>query len=287
MRVAITGANGLIGKAAVAEFARQGWDILGIGREVRPDGFDYDWIAGDLSEAVDPSVFEGVDAIVHMAAIPSPGAVSDPQLFRNNTGSTYNVLHAAGEAGVKRAVVASSVSIYGLVWAEAPIEPSAVPLTETSEIRPADTYALTKEVDEATARMMSRRFGMSTVALRLPNVSDEDTVHTRSHEVASDIAVAHRELWGYLTLQDAGNAIFLSATAPLSGAVVLNVVSPQALNDVNVPEAARQFYPAAEYRPRSGRAGYSIALAEELIGFRGTSVLTPRTSPSTQREATQ
>lgn len=273
--IIVTGASGLIGRAACSYLAERGHRVVGVGRTAEPLPSCADWIVANLEEAeLARDVFDGVDAIVHLAAIPSPGAVPDSQLFRNNTGSTFNVLNAAGKAGVPKAVLASSISIYGVVWADKPTSPSTIPLTELSELRISDAYALGKEVDEATARMMARRYGMSIASLRLPNVSTEDDVRERSRLVAADPTYASRELWAYLTLSDAARAIELAVEREFDGAIVANVVSPQPLDRVDVAVVGKRLFPdSIQLGPRPPEGGYSTDVAASAFGFVGTSLL--------------
>ena len=65
----------------------------------------------DLGEVV--SVTAGADAIVHMAAYPSPGPVTENIVFRTNTMDNWNVLEAAEINGIRKIVMASSINALG------------------------------------------------------------------------------------------------------------------------------------------------------------------------------
>jgi UDP-glucose 4-epimerase len=65
----------------------------------------------DLGEVV--SVTAGADAIVHMAAYPSPGPVTENIVFRTNTMNNWNVLEAAEINGIRKIVMASSINALG------------------------------------------------------------------------------------------------------------------------------------------------------------------------------
>jgi nucleoside-diphosphate-sugar epimerase len=269
--VLVTGAAGGIGRVVTRHLADRGWTVRALDR-VRGDDAPASvrWQVGDLADrAVAAAAVEGVDAVVHLAAIPSPWNDPDDVVYVGNVASTYAVLDAAGRAGVGRAVIASSVSIYGLVWSEREREAPEIPLSETSALRIADPYALSKQADEACAAMMHRRWGIDVLAYRFPNVSDGDDIAARSREVLADPAHAHRELWAYLHLEDAARAVELGLTAAVSGAVVLNVVAPDALGGVDVAALARQFHPGADCRLPAGSsiAGYTTDRAERLLGF--------------------
>lgn len=276
MRVLITGAAGGIGRVVAQSFADEGHGVIGVDRVARPETFAGEWVERDLAGApLEPALFRGVDAVLHLAAVPGRGVVSDRELFINNSSSTYSVLDAACTAGVERIVIASSISIYGTVWADREITPAELPLRETSEIRPAEAYALAKEVDESIARMMCRRFDVSIALLRLPRVSSVEHIIERSVLVDRDAAEASRELWAYLTLDDAAEAFRRAAQAEFNGCLAMTVVSPQALNTIDVATAATQYYPNTPSTLSHGEPGLSIDVAKRVLGFTPRAVLPP------------
>ncbi|HST41961.1 MAG TPA: NAD(P)-dependent oxidoreductase [Conexibacter sp.] len=269
--VLVTGAAGGIGRVAVAHLAARGWDVRAFDRrpaEGLPDGVEQR--VGELADvAVARAAVAGVDRVVHLAAIPSPWNDPDDVVYVGNSAATFAVLEAAGAAGIRRAVIASSVSIYGIVWSEREQEAPEIPLSETSELRIADPYALSKQADEACAEMVHRRYGIDVLALRFPNVSDAENIAERSRRVLADPDHAHRELWAYLHLDDAARAIELALTAEVAGAHAVNVVAPDTLGGVDVAELAKRFHPGAPCRlPLGGSVtGYTTDRAERLLGF--------------------
>ena len=108
--------------------------------------------------------FEGVDYILHQAALPSvPRSVKDPvSTTEVNVSGTLNVLLAARDAGVKRVVIASSSSVYG-ANPELPKHEGMRPL-------PISPYAASKLADEAYAAAFTAVYGLETVCLRYFNV---------------------------------------------------------------------------------------------------------------------
>lgn len=62
--------------------------------------------------------YAGVQAVVHLAALPSPGQTNASRQFQVNTMSTYNVLEAARKVGIKNMVLASSETLIGIPLAE-------------------------------------------------------------------------------------------------------------------------------------------------------------------------
>jgi nucleoside-diphosphate-sugar epimerase len=108
--------------------------------------------------------FQGVEYVLHQAAIPSvPRSLADPlTTHAANVSGTMNVLLAAREAGVKRVVVASSSSVYGA-------NPQ-LPKREDMVPQPLSPYAASKLATEGYAQAFYHAFGLETVCLRYFNV---------------------------------------------------------------------------------------------------------------------
>jgi nucleoside-diphosphate-sugar epimerase len=268
-RVLVTGAAGGIGRVVVADLVEHGYAVRAADR-VAGDA-NVEWLVGDLTEReLAREAVDGVDYVVHLAGIPAPGIVGDAELLANNTGGTFAVLDAAGRAGVGRAIIASSVSVYGLVWSEVEQAPPEVPLSEASPLQVADAYAFAKEVDEACARLVHRRYGIDVLAFRLPYTASAGDVASRGETVRQDPASVRRELWGYLVVDDAAVAVRRGIEADVAGAQVLNVVAPDPLGGVDVGALCAQLFPGVPCAVAPGATGYTSELAERLLGFRAT-----------------
>lgn len=277
-KVLVTGAAGLLGRVVARHLAQDGHAVRAVDRRTPGEaGADAaavartEWRTGDLADPqFAAAAVEGVDAVVHLAAIPSPWGHPDLEVYAGNVAATYAVLDAAGRAGIGRVLIASSISIYGLAWSEQAQTPPEIPLSETSELRIADPYALSKRADEACAEMMHLRWGMDVLCYRLPNLQGTEGTAARAAEVQADQSVAHRELWAYLHLEDAATAFALGLTADFTGAIALNVVAPDTIGDVDVAAVAPRFWPDLEVGLPAGRpvAGYTTERARSLLGFR-------------------
>lgn len=68
--------------------------------------------------------------------------VPDSELFQANVRSTYNVIEAASKLGVKKIIIASSETVYGVCFAQGDSEYDCFPLEEDYDCNPADSYAL-------------------------------------------------------------------------------------------------------------------------------------------------
>ncbi|RDV09356.1 NAD-dependent epimerase/dehydratase family protein [Arthrobacter sp. RT-1] len=122
-------------------------------------------IAGDLRNYEDVlHATEGVDAVVHLGALPSvPRSIKDPRSTNAvNIDGTLNVLEAARANEVKHVSVASSSSVYGA-------NPT-LPKIESLATLPLSPYAVTKLATEAYTNAYSTSYGLKTIAFRFFNV---------------------------------------------------------------------------------------------------------------------
>ncbi|MFI6386812.1 NAD-dependent epimerase/dehydratase family protein [Nonomuraea sp. NPDC050547] len=267
----VTGAAGLIGRAVLDRCAEEGADVTALVLDDPGDLKADRVVSGD---AGDPSAVRqavrDADAVVHLAAIPSPNHDPAPEVFGNNTRATFTVLDEAGRAGVRRAAIASSLCALGLPFSPTPVSPAYVPVDEAHPLLIADPYGLSKEADEATARMAARLHGMSVVALRFPFVGGADErLPERAAELAADPSDGARELWAYLDLRDAATACWLSITKPLSGAHVLFVAAPDTLASRPTEELLARHHPGSPLR--AGLPGRAVPIdlseARRVLGF--------------------
>ena len=133
--ILITGADGFVGRHLVAHLEACGDEVIGVDRH-GPDGVDITdaEAVGRLMDRIKPS------AVYHLAGWADVGGSwkAPVEAFRANAEGTLNVLGAAVDAGVGRVLAVSSADVYGKV------EPSELPLTEDSPLRPASPYAASK-----------------------------------------------------------------------------------------------------------------------------------------------
>tara|TARA_B100000029_G_C17522272_1_gene940374 strand:- start:175 stop:1056 length:882 start_codon:yes stop_codon:yes gene_type:complete len=124
-----------------------------------------EFVEADLAEpGVASAVVDGIEWVVHLAAIPSvPRSVREPaRTHRANVEATHALLLASREANVRRVVQASSSSVYG--------ESETLPKHEEMYPSPLSPYALHKLIAEQYAALYTRLYGLETVSLRFFNV---------------------------------------------------------------------------------------------------------------------
>jgi len=168
----VTGGAGFIGSNIVEELLKRGEKVrildnfsTGKRENIAPFLEKIEVVEGDIrSYHIVRAAVEGVDFILHQAALPSvPRSINDPLTSNEvNVVGTLNILNAAKDVGVKRIVYASSSSIYG--------DLETMPKTEDMLPKPLSPYAVSKLAGEKYGQVFTRLYGLETVALRYFNV---------------------------------------------------------------------------------------------------------------------
>jgi nucleoside-diphosphate-sugar epimerase len=270
-RVLVTGADGSIGRAAVTGLQNAGYDVTGLSLRYDHTSTANRAVVGDARSATDvAAALDGVDAVLHLAAIPHPSLGTPEEVFENNVAATFNVLAQAGQLQVRRAVIASSINAFGVPMNVNDVEPAYYPLDEEVEADIADAYSLSKSVDEQSARMAWRRWGTNVIALRFPLVKSREELLKFAARAESDPSVMAREGWAYLDLRDGVRAIIAALESPAAGAHVVGLAADDILIDRQTDELLRQYAPGVPLkRPVQGRASLvDTTRARELLGFR-------------------
>jgi nucleoside-diphosphate-sugar epimerase len=256
MKVLVTGASGTIGRRAVAHLAADDVAVTAVSMPV--DVCD---------EAVVGSVVAGCDAVVHLAALAHPSLGTPRQVFTNNVVATFTVLAQAAAHGVTRVVLASSVNAAGIAMNPHAPPPPYFPLDENLPPDVADAYSLSKQVDECTAAMAARTWGMTVVALRFPLVRPRAGLL----EIVSstDPADMMRTGWSYLTDDDAARAIVAALHAPLTGAHVVGLSAEDTLLEPPTESLLDEYAPSVPRRKCfTGRESLiDTTRARTLLGF--------------------
>ena len=295
MRVLVTGGSGRLGRFVLRDLVDHGHQAVNADRQrplaeppVPPSVRFVQTDLGDVGQVAGAMV--GCDAVIHLGAIPAPYGHSDQVVFANNTQATFAVLQAGTLLGLRRAVIASSISALGTAWAPAPFPPRYAPVDEAHPLLVHDAYGLSKEVDERTAEMFHRRTGIGVAALRFHWVALPEEAAARAAQLAADPAADDwwRLLWGYVDTRDAAIACRLALEAPDLGFEAYNVTAADTLSNLPTEDLIRRFAPAVELRaPIPGtESAFSLAKARRQLGYeprhswRGGAVSPPSVSAS-------
>ncbi|MFL5682422.1 MAG: NAD-dependent epimerase/dehydratase family protein, partial [Chloroflexota bacterium] len=290
-----TGAAGHIGGQVAAELVARGHEVVAVDRatprEPARTGRSAAWHVGDVRDEAfigDLMVRTRPDAVAHLAALPRPSLGTPLEVFATNTEATFVALESAGDVRVGRVVIASSTSALGTVFpveTAAPVSPTYAPVDEDHPFLGSDPYALSKQVDEATAAMMHRRHGYQVVALRIPNTGPMDAQIARAARVASDPSILANELWAYLDIRDAARAFALVLERDVPGSHVINLMAPETNSPEATADLLARFHPTTRLRrPLDGRqVPFDLTRARDLLGFEAEHLLPGSGADSTDR----
>ena len=209
-KILVTGGTGRVGHWVVRELCAS-YEIVGASLESPGEraieGVEYRTL--DLSDpsAIDP-VVAGADAIVHLAAIPSPLEMDPEVVFANNMTSTFNVVEAGIRNHVSRIIYSGSGSILGFAFGCQPLVPDYMPMDEEHPARPQDAYALSKWLGEEILAAATRRSGITTISLRLTTAftpEDYATLVPRILEKRGGLGI-----FAYVDVRDYAQAVRLA-----------------------------------------------------------------------------
>jgi nucleoside-diphosphate-sugar epimerase len=155
----------------------------------------------------------GIEAVVHLAAIPSPVHATPDQVFRTNITSTHAVFAAAARLGLRRVVWASSETTLGLPFQR---PPDYAPVDE-SHVYPETSYAVSKVLGEELARQFSRWSGMPFIGLRFSNIMVRAD-YEQFPGFWDDPQLRKWSLWGYVDESHVTQSVRLALEADLGGA---------------------------------------------------------------------
>ncbi|MEJ7801015.1 MAG: NAD(P)-dependent oxidoreductase, partial [Ilumatobacter sp.] len=222
MRVFFTGGSGKAGRHAIPHLVDQGHRVVngdlvplahpGVA-DLRIDLTDSGQVFDALSayagfDELEPGTgVPSYDAVVHFAAIPAILVRPDNETFRINALSTYNVLDAAVKLGIPKVIFASSETTYGICFADGEVKPEYVPVDELHPTVPHDSYAMSKVVNEATARSFQARSGIDIYGLRINNVIEPHEYDTLFPAFMDDPGLRRRNIFAYIDARDLGHMV--------------------------------------------------------------------------------
>jgi nucleoside-diphosphate-sugar epimerase len=272
-RVVVTGGSGKVGRACVAELLRHNYDAVNLDvapptEELCPytqiDLTDYGQTLEAFSEI--DSRYRGVDAVVHLAAIPGPGMRSNAVTFQNNTISSYNVFSAARKLEIKNLVWASSETVLGLPF---DVPPPYVPVDEEVPARPETAYALSKLMAEEMAEQFCRWDpGLKMIGLRFSNVM-EPADYARFPSFDADPHLRKWNLWAYIDSRDAAQAIRKALEYPNEGFDIFIIANADTVMSRPNLELLETCFPGVPFKREfePNETLLSIGKARRLLGY--------------------
>ena len=271
-RVVVTGGSGKLGRAVVADLLRHDWSVVNVDQSPPPADQGCPHIRIDLTdfgqtvEALTTTPGDGVDAVVHLAAIPAPGITSNAATFANNAPSTYNVFSGARLAGIRNVVWASSETVLGLPF-DSP--PPYLPVDENYPPRPESTYSLVKTLEELMAVQFCRWDPqLKMVGLRFSNVMTPDD-YAGFAQFQQDPVLRKWNLWSYIDARDGAQAVRRALQWETTGTEVFIIANADSVMNESSASLAAKVFPGVEVRKVLGEHEtlLSIDKARRILGY--------------------
>jgi nucleoside-diphosphate-sugar epimerase len=284
-RILFTGGSGKAGKHVVTYLQAQGHRVMNV--DLNPLNLPgVDNLQADIADSgqmfnamssyagfdeMEPGTgIPRFDAVVHFAAIPRILIKPDNETFRVNTLGTYNVIEAAVKLGIKKVIIASSETTYGICFSDGKTNPKSLPLEEDYDVDPMDSYGLSKVVNEQTARSFQRRSGIDIYALRIGNVIEPHEYETLFPQYFKNPEVRRRNAFCYIDARDLGQIVDLCLQKDGLGYQVFNAGNDQ--NGAILPnkELIAHFFPGVPLTREleEHEALFSNRKIREVLGFK-------------------
>ena len=178
--IVVVGGTGILGQHVVKDLKESGYKITVFDIKKPESKYkdifkDVNFYEGSMANIDDcKKALENADVVIHLAAIIA--AITDFQpetIFNINTSGTFNIFQAACDLGIKKIIYASSASVYGYNFRINPndrFKPEYLPIDEEHPLNPLDTYGLTKMIGEEIAKLCNKKYGITTISLRLTHI---------------------------------------------------------------------------------------------------------------------
>jgi nucleoside-diphosphate-sugar epimerase len=284
-RIFFTGGSGKAGKHVIPYLIDQGHRVMNV--DLTPLNLPgVDNLTADITDSGQMfnamSMYAGFDemepgtgvppfdAVVHFAAVPRILIKPDNETFRVNTIGTYNVIEAAVKLGIKKIIIASSETTYGICFSDGKTDPKSLPLDESYEVDPMDSYGLSKVVNEQTARSFQRRTGVDLYALRIGNVIEPHEYADLFPNYFRNPEVRRRNAFCYIDARDLGQIVDLCLQKDGLGFQIFNAGNDH--NGAILPskELAKRFFPGVPFTREleEHEALFSNLKIREVLGFK-------------------
>ncbi|NIY72277.1 NAD(P)-dependent oxidoreductase [Marivivens donghaensis] len=284
MRIFMTGGSGKAGKYTVDHLISLGHEVTNADlvpldhpkvRNLKVDLTDAGQVLNALHAFADFSELEpgtGVpqyDAIVHFAAVPRILLVPDNETYKDNVLSTYNVLDAAAKYGIKKVIFASSETTYAVCFWDGHKQPDYIPVDEEHPTVPQDSYAMSKVLNEATARSFQARTGADIYGLRINNVIEPHEYAENFPAYVEDASLRRRNIFAYIDARDLAHMVECCLNTDGLGFEVFNVSNDDSSVGMPSEEVISTFYEGIPQKAEitGFDTFYSNEKAKRMLGF--------------------
>jgi nucleoside-diphosphate-sugar epimerase len=210
------------------------------------------------------------DAVIHFGAYASSMLVPDNETFVANITSTYNVIEAAAKLGIKKVIIASSETTYGVCYTQGESDYHSFPLEEDYDNDPMDSYAMSKLSGEVLARGFARRFGIDIYAFRIGNVIAPSQYETDFADYVTKPETRKRNAWSYIDARDLGQMCHLAVEKDGLGFQVFNCTNDTITTTVPTKEFLQKMCPNTPITREMGEweGPLSNRKIREVLGFK-------------------
>ncbi|MBC3794774.1 NAD-dependent epimerase/dehydratase family protein [Spirosoma utsteinense] len=284
-RIFFTGGSGKAGKHVISYLLDQGHNVMNVDlmplnhpgvdnliADITDSGQIFNAMSSyaGLDELEPGNGIPKFDAVVHFAAVPRILIKPDNETFRINTIGTYNVIEAAVKLGIKKIIIASSETTYGICFSDGKTNPTVLPLEEDYDVDPMDSYGLSKVVNEKTARSFQRRSGFDIYALRIGNVIEPHEYAELFPHYFANPEVRRRNAFCYIDARDLGQIVDLCLSKDSLGYQVFNAGNDENGATIPTKELAEKFFPNVPVTREMGEheALFSNRKIREVLGFK-------------------
>ncbi|KAK2046289.1 NAD dependent epimerase/dehydratase [Colletotrichum somersetense] len=282
-RVIFTGGSGVIGPHVIQELLRYGPDIINLDIvplenpsvhtmkcDVTDAGQVYSALHTQLHLTQPLGKSSVPDAVIHFAGYARPLLAHDNEVFRTNIVSIHNVIEAACKLGIKKIVLASSIAVYGVTFAEGRRAYAQFPVDETVECNPTDPYALSKLLGETLARSYASRFGVDIYCLRIGAIVEPDRYPEAFGPYLAQPEAWDVHGWSYTDLRDLGQMCHLCLSSDGLGWQVFNATNNDMTNDERTPDFLARVSPSTPFARQMGdlEAPISNSKIQRMLGFK-------------------
>lgn len=291
-RIIVTGGSGKVGYHLIEYLLSQGHEVLNLDmvplrvplnekvHTMRVDLTDTGQVFGaltshfHLTQPYREPLGQLPDAVIHMAGYARNQLVPDAETYRGNVLGAFNIMDTACKLGIKKLVIASTVCVYGVTYAEGDIDFVSFPIDEQVEVNPMDIYAISKVCIERTAMGLSRKFGTDIYCLRIgPVTAPEDYKEMfTSYRTSPEKWNVHG--WSYIDVTDLARMCELAVQKDGLGFQIFNATNDEITTDASIHGSTTEFlkslYPHVPFTRIMGEreAPMSNAKIKELLDFR-------------------
>ena len=170
---------------------------------------------------------------------------------------------------MKKIIFASSETTYGICFADGEVKPEYLPIDEEHPTVPEDSYAMSKVVNEATAKSFQRRNNIDIYGLRINNVIEPQEYTERFPKFMENPDLRRRNIFSYIDARDLGQMVEKCLQKDGLGYQIFNVSNNNHSVGLSSEELIERYYKDVPLKQNIiPDSFYSNEKAKRLLGFK-------------------